>query len=87
MTPVDLQIRQAALNLKNEAAAEELGVPVGTYRHWTMGDRRIPRMLIVLILALAFIRGRGLWPEWMAFRMGKDGASADPGAEQKDQIP
>jgi hypothetical protein len=73
MTPSDLRGRQAGLELQDIAAAAELGTPVSTYRKWLTGVRRVPGILVVLVLALAFIRAQGLFEEWLRYRAGKDG--------------
>lgn len=75
ITDQDLCARQCALGLRDAAAAAELGTPVSTYRKWIRGTRRIPGAIIVLILALAFIRAKGLGEDWARYRAGKDGVS------------
>lgn len=49
MTSAELREWQQRMGLTAPAAARTLGLPLGTYRHYRYGTRRIPEMVDALI--------------------------------------
>ena len=45
MTPDDLQTWRKRLKLSQPEAAQALNVPIGTYRQWEHGRRRLPHFI------------------------------------------
>ena len=80
LTRTDLRMRQASLDMTDDEAAAELGVSCRTYRAWIARvgasyAHRVPPWVSVMVCMIEFIRSRGLYGEWMAFRARHEGAS------------
>lgn len=52
MTPTQLKNSRQALGLSITAMAEKLNTPRGTYLKWERGERRVPGIVAVALLAI-----------------------------------